>query len=979
VITATFNGATGWLSSSGNSPTQVVQDGTLTTVGSSPNPANFGQSVTFTATITGAHSGTPTGSVTFTEGGTVLASNVTVDGSGHASFGISTLGVGSHVITAFFTGTNGWLNSSGNSSAQSVQDGTNTTVSSSPNPSTFGQSVTFTATVVAADTGAGVPAGSVTFTEGSTVLASGVAVDSGGHAAFSTSALPPGGHVITASFTGTTGWQPSSGNSSSQVVNEATGTTVVSSPNPSPFGAPVTFAATVSAVDSGAGVPVGTVTFTEGATVLASGIAVDGSGHASFTTSTLGVGSHTITATFTGNVGWQTSSGSSAAQVVQNGTNTSVSGSPNPANFEQSVTFTALVTAADPMAGTPTGAVTFTESGTVLAANVPLDSSGHASFTTSSLGAGNHIITATFSSGSGWQGSSGDSPALLVQDGTSTALTSSGSPSDFGQLVTFTASVTPAHTGAGAPGGSVAFADGASALATVTVDSTGHATFSTTSLAMGMHTITATFTGTAGWGSSSASIDQDINEETTTAISTNPTTSNFGQPVTFTATVAVENPAAGTPTGNVTFTEGAILLAVVAVDGSGHAVFTTSVLSVGNHDLMASFAGTGGYEDSSGTSGPILVQDGTNTTVIASPTVSAFGQAVTFTATIAAADAGAGIPAGTVTFTEGATVLASGVSVDASGHAGFTSSALSVGGHTITATFTGTAGWLTSAGNAALTVNRAGTSTAVSTSANPSVFGQSITLTATVTVVSPGSGAPTGTVTFLDGTTTLGTGTLDGTGHAQFTTSGLAVGSHSITATYDGSGNFNSSTSAALTQTVNRDGTTTVLVSSVNPSQVGQPVTFTATVTANAPGSGTPSGTVTFKDKNNVMATVSLNSSGTASFTTSTLSQGTHNISATYTGDSNFLTSVSNTVNQTVKRNGPKIARAVVNLQSAQPDATHFGSLDKASVEVLFAAKTDTALDLGAPAQQVVNKVSSARAFQRKVPAPRTGFNVDLW
>src|SRR5262245_35715772 len=162
------------------------------------------------------------------------------------------------------------------------------------------------------------------------------------------------------------------------------------------------------------------------------------------------------------------------------------------------------------MAGTPTGAVTFTESGTVLAANVPLDGTGHASFTTSSLGAGNHIITATFTSGSGWQGSSGNSPALLVQDGTSTMLTSSGSPSDFGHLVIFTASVTPAHVGAGVPGGSVAFTDGATVLATVTVDSTGQAAFSTTGLAMGTHTITATFTGTAGWGPGTASLVRGI-------------------------------------------------------------------------------------------------------------------------------------------------------------------------------------------------------------------------------------------------------------------------------------------------------------------------------------------------------------------------------------------------------------------------------------------------------------------------------------
>ena len=84
----------------------------------------------------------------------------------------------------------------------------------------------------------------------------------------------------------------------------------------------------------------------------------------------------------------------------------------------------------------------------------------------------------------------------------------------------------------------------------------------------------------------------------------------------------------------------------------------------------------------------------------------------------------------------------------------------------------------------------------VVSSANPSVFGQSVTFTATVTANAPGSGTPTGTVTFMDGSTTLGTGTLNGSGVATFSTSGLSVGSHSITAVYGGDTDFTTSTSS---------------------------------------------------------------------------------------------------------------------------------------------------------------------------------------
>jgi hypothetical protein len=94
-------------------------------------------------------------------------------------------------------------------------------------------------------------------------------------------------------------------------------------------------------------------------------------------------------------------------------------------------------------------------------------------------------------------------------------------------------------------------------------------------------------------------------------------------------------------------------------------------------------------------------------------------------------------------------------------------------------------------------------STAISSSINPSNSGQAVTFTATVTANAPGEGTPTGTVAFLDGAGTIGVGALDATGHATFTTSILGAGTHAMTAQYGGSGDFNGSTSPALTQTVN--------------------------------------------------------------------------------------------------------------------------------------------------------------------------------
>src|SRR5205823_3202543 len=161
-----------------------------------------------------------TGNVQFNDSGGSLGT-AAVDGSGDASITVSTLSVGTHNLSAAFTGTGGWQNSNSSAVQQSVQDGTSTTLNSSLNPSSYSQSVTFTATVTAADSGAGTPTGTVTFKDGATTLGS-AAVDGSGHASFSTSSLSVGSHSITASFAGSGGWQNSSSSTLTQLVQDGT-------------------------------------------------------------------------------------------------------------------------------------------------------------------------------------------------------------------------------------------------------------------------------------------------------------------------------------------------------------------------------------------------------------------------------------------------------------------------------------------------------------------------------------------------------------------------------------------------------------------------------------------------------------------------------------------------------------------------------------------------------------------------------------
>jgi hypothetical protein len=193
-------------------------------------------------------------------------------------------------------------------------------------------------------------------------------------------------------------------------------------------------------------------------------------------------------------------------------------------------------------------------------------------------------------------------------------------------------------------------------------------------------------------------------------------------------------------------------------------------------------------------------QAGSSVSVTSSVNPSVLGQQVVFTAKVTAVAPATGTPTGTVTFKDGSTAL--GTVALAGGSATLTTAGLTAGGHSITATYGGDSNF-TGVTSAALgqTVNQAATTTLLTSSATQSAAAQSVTLTATVSAVAPGAGTPTGTVTFLDGSATLGSAQLSG-GKAAFTTSALSSGSHSITASYGGDGNFLPSASGTVIETI---------------------------------------------------------------------------------------------------------------------------------------------------------------------------------
>jgi hypothetical protein len=283
------------------------------------------------------------------------------------------------------------------------------------------------------------------------------------------------------------------------------------------------------------------------------------------------------------------------------------------------------------------------------------------------------------------------------------------------------------------------------------------ATFTLTTPSVGSHPLSASYAAQANFAASSASGTLNVNQAaTTTALVSSPNPSTFGQSVTFTATVAPTSGSA-TPNGMVKFKDGATTLGTSALSG-GIATFSTAALAAGTHTLTAEYSGVTNFSTSTGTlaGGQVVNQAATTTSVASSQNPSTFGQPVTFTATVAS---GAGTPTGTVTFKDGETTL--GTDTLSGGIATFSTASLAAGTHTLTAEYRGDTNFVSGTGTLAggQVVDRAATTTTLVSSPNPSTFGQTVTFTATV---ASGAGTPTGTVTFKDGATTLGTGELSG-------------------------------------------------------------------------------------------------------------------------------------------------------------------------------------------------------------------------
>ncbi len=907
-ITARYAGDANTSGSTSSVYNQTVNPApTTVTLISRLNPAFYGQTVNFDTTVRSAISQISEGQLSYYDGATLL---YTIDIAKVApGYITSYLTGGTHSITAQYSGTSNYAASSSTITQTVNPSSTGTTVATLPNPSSVGQSVSVAVGVNPAYY-YGSSGGTVTLYDNGTPVGTAI-LPQAGSVNFTFTAQNAGTHTLTASYGGDSNLLASTSAAYTQTVNPAATTLTVSlSSNATNYGQPVTITSAVHGAFGGS--PTGTITLLDGSTTL--GTVPMSNGSAQYTFSALPPASHLITAKYSGDSNFLAgTSGQQTLTVSQATTTTTTSVDTNPSTYGQTVNLSAAVQLGSGSGAT--GSIAFLDGSTTL--GTATISNNAVQLAVSSLAGGTHSITAKYSGDANFAASTS---AVLTETvnpaATSTAIASAANPAIVGQNVTFTATVqSPSGT---TPSGTITFLDGTTALGTAPLASNS-AQLTVSTLTVGAHSITAVYGGNSNLASStSAMLAETINQApTTTTFTSSPNPANFGQAVRFVATV--QPPYGGAVTGTVTFYDATTALGTATVVNSGGQSNQATLIEAGflggTHTITATYSGDPNYAASTSAATVVTVNPASSTVSVASsqnPTT--FGKAVVFTATVQPSISG-DLASGTVTFFDGATSL--GTAALSSDAAQLSVSNLSAGSHSITAKYNGDSNFSGST-SAVLTqtINPGASTTAVASSLNPSVFGQSVTFTATVQP--PAGTTATGTITFLDGTATLGTATLS-SNSAQLAVS-LSTGSHSITASYGGNVNLSGSVSSALTQTVNQAATTTAASSSLNPSTYGQPVTFTATVQPATGGSAT--GTVAFFDGSVQIGSASV-ASNVAQFTTAgtALTAGSHTITARYSGDTNYSASTSAVLTQTVNAVSSSSPTIDVQVFADQPSA----------------------------------------------------------
>jgi large repetitive protein len=910
-ITATYSGDSNFGTGTITSRSEVVTaSGTTTGLTSSPAASTVNQQVTFTAVVTPTFPGAalPSGTVTFVDNSTSTNLCVeTLSGGVVPVCNFTFPTASTHSVVAKYSGDTNFTLSNSVADSQTVNKTATTTelVSSLPTAA-VNQLITFTATITPAITGATNPGGSVTFTEtpsaGSPTnltcsVAQPIAVSTTANVttAACTASLPANGnYTITATYSGNSNFlaSPTPG-TVIQPVGLTPTTTTVSPSLPSSFvNEMVTFTATVTPTITGSTTPTGSVAFTykvgsQSGILCATSSLNTTTGIATCTAPLPLAGSYSITVAYSGDPNFASSSNSSsllALTVNQPVTTLGLSSSlPSSSVVNQAVSFTAVITPAYTGTTVPTGAVTFTDTLTsTTLCTIAVSATGtvpacNFAFTSPAM----HTISAVYSGDANFpKTTSAPLSQLVTTTPTTTAMVSSPTSSTVNQSVLFTATVTPADSGAIIPTGTVAFTyvlNGGTPVilcGTAPLSNLGIASCTAPLPAHGAYTITATYSGDANFKLSSGTTTQSVvGSATTTALVAAPSPSSVNQPVLFTATVKTTVTGSTSPTGTVAFSYtlnggASVNLCAAAAVTAATGVATcleplpTTAPASAPYTITANYSGDSNFAGSSNTAPQTVTPANLTVVVTSSQGTSSVNQAVTFTATLTVANAGTAQPAATVAFKDTLTgsTLCANAALTSTGGGAYTAACSApvtnlwiAATHPIVAVYGGDPNF-PAATSAVFPQLVKPTSTAASliSSLPLAIATETVTFTATVSPTITGPILPSGYFTFTSTGTwnpaascqaapvaPVTSGTSAGTATASCTATFPATAStQTITAVYANDSNFTSS-SSAVSQTVQNFNIANSVTSTLTPTPSTGPVILTqgySTATTSAAG-----------------------------------------------------------------------------------------------------------------------------------------------
>ncbi|CAM3419341.1 Ig-like domain-containing protein [Nocardioides dubius] len=717
---------------------------------------------------------------------------------------------------------------------------------------------------------------------------------------------PPRAATVTAQFVQTAFYRGDSASAPFTVGKNASAISVLP-PAEVVHGQPTSFTAQVAAVN-GTDAPGGQVQFLVDGDDFGAPATVQGGVAVSPSTDALSTGDHAITARYLGDGNFLAAT--AAAQQLRVGkaaTSTTLDSDRVTTVSGQAVTFTATVSVLAPGAGTLGGAVQFDIDGQPYGTAVAL-SGDTATLTVSNLAPGNHHIEATYNGTADFAASaSGSRTHGVDRAATSLDLASSVGSPVAGQPITWTATVAPVAPGAGEPSGEVQFfADGEPVGAPVDLVD-GVARSAPTGLHAGARRITADYAGESRFAGSTAQLDLSVAAaQTSTEVTVAPSPSVVGQSVTLRAVVTPVSPARGEPAGAIQFLVDGVAQGMFVELEDGVAELSLGTLTRGEHVIRARYL-SGDPDFVTSTSAPVSHQvnkAATRVEVESTTPVAVFGQPVTVTGRVAVVAPGAGSPSGTLTFTEGGVELGS---VPVGPETGFQGALvldeLSVGSHVVTVSFDGDDSFQGAEATLVQKVQRAQTSVVVTSSDNPVPTGSPVRFTATASPVAPGAGEVGGTVRFTVNGAPLGgaRAIVDGVATSpEF--SSLTPGRYTIEAAYSGDASFVASAGVldqGTGQQVTQGATEMSVTSGPSPAEDGAPVTVTATVSALAPSTTRPTGTVQVWADSRLLGAASLVAAGprtaTATVVTTALEPGNHTLRADYLGNFNYQAATAST------------------------------------------------------------------------------------